>query len=147
MLRCYLMALKCSCLCLKSCFLFSCSTLWKSDIHFFIPPCMKMCGGARFSFEFVILSVAKNPDEWMLQFFIWFSLTVIMILFIVRPYIVYLLDPIYSYLVCGESISFNLCVCVCVSVCVSVCVCFQWCLSDNRSPLLINLWSWNMVGW
>ena len=44
----------------------------------------------------------------------------------IRPYMLY-----------GKSIRFNLCVCVCVCVCVF----FQRFLSDDRSPLFMNLWS------
>ena len=46
-----------------------------------------------------------------------------------RPYILY-----------EESIRLSLCICL------SVCVCFQRFLSDDRSPLLMNLWSRNLVG-
>ena len=52
------------------------------------------------------------------------------------------------YLIWGEYKFKSVClsVCVCMSVCMCVCNCFQRFLSYNRYPLLINLWSWNLLG-
>ena len=44
-----------------------------------------------------------------------------------------------------DSVSVCVCVRVCVCVCLSVCLRFHWFLSDNRSPLLMDILSSNLV--